>query len=383
MPTTARRPQKPSPVDVLAQRAQQATDLRYGPEVQALRQLGLDARSSYLAGAGQARSAANSTVAATNESSGGLAEFLARAGSRGQETLNRIGPVSGALSNEGQLAARNHGLDVQSVAASLANAKLRAQQAGTYQTQRLYSQYRGDTAKINSQASDLAGQAGQYAQQVYQSLLDDKLKSDAQARKVAADARNAALNRGTQRLLAGVDVNGQVIPGSPTDVKAQAAAAKETAAADKATKAEQDKVDAAAKKEKDRETAAKKASWLTPQQQNSYISAVKTIAGLVRDQVGKPIATDVTLPNGTVLRKGQVLTSGAARQLLVTKSNPLGRAFDPTQINAAFDLAQLGSLSPANVKALHSARVKVHGFLPSGSRKTGKPIASAGKPKAF
>lgn len=344
-----------TPTDPLAQRAQQATDLKYGPQLSALKSLGADTQQSYLQGLGQARTAGQSIVNATNESAGGLADFLARAGMRGQDLAQSVNPAAFTpkLANEAAIAQRNQGLDVQSVAARLANTKVRAQEAAQFQQQHLYGQYQQDLGKINGQASGLADQAGQYAQSVYQSLLADKAKSDLEAKKIASAARNAALQRGTSRLIAGVDANGQVIPGSPKEQQLQTQA-----------DAVQQRKDAAAKKTKDAATKAAKGTWLNPQQQNTYVAAIKTVAGLVRDQVGKPVTADVTLPNGQIIKAGSVLTSHAARQLLTTKANPLGQAFDPNQINAAFDLAQLGGLSPVNVDALHHAKVKVNGFLP-------------------
>lgn len=227
-----------TPTDPLAARAQQATDLKYGPDLSALHQLGADTTDQYRQGVSQSRAAADSIVAGVNESSSGLADFLARAAQRSAGTLSAVQPgaLTPKLANEAALVQRNNNLDLQSVAAQLANTKVRAREGAQYQGQHLYSQYQQDLGKINSQASALAGQAGSYAQSVYQSLLDDKATNDLKAKQIASTARNAALGRATTRLTAGVDQNGQVIPGSPKAISlhnqtTQAQAAKTAAAA--------------------------------------------------------------------------------------------------------------------------------------------------------
>lgn len=379
------KPKKPVPkkstADPIAVRAQQATDLKYGPELSALRQLGQEAQQSYLAGAGQARAAANSIVAQANASSGGLADFLKRASLRDQETFAAVRrQTNPTINNEARMAAQSAGLTAESAAAGLANAKLRAQQAGSYQQQNLYSTYRGDLGKINAQASSLAGQAGQYAQQVYQSLLDDKSKNDLAARKIAQAAKNAALQRGTQRLLAGIDQNGQVIPGSKA---AQSLAIQQQNANTTATNA---KTTAATKAAKDAKDA--KPKGLTAAQQNKIVSEVKQLSTLVRNSIGEVQRGDVKNKAGKVLvPAGGRLTTKAMRELLADGGGPSGKPYDPDVINAAFDLAILGGLSPANVKALHAQRVQLKGRLPTvaggAKRPPKKPLPARPGPFDF
>lgn len=369
-------PQNPTgKTDPLAVQAKAATDLRYAPELSALNLLLAQAGQTYQQGKGQAQSAANSIVAATNQAAPGLADFLQRAGQRQSSVLGQVGAGSQPrLASEAAIAAQNHGLDVQSAAAQLAREKVRAAEAGAYQAKRLYGDYSNQVSQIQQRGTDLSKEAGMYASQLYQGSVADAAKAQAQAEK---DARN----RLTQRLIAGVDLQGQTIPGSPKAQQLQNTA--DATAAAQATRT------AAAKAKKD---AAARTAWLTPLQQNQMIGDIKTVAGLVKGQIGAVVPPDgkdkngdpvpaIVLPDGTALKAGSKLTTTAIRALLTTTHNPLGKAFDPAVINAAFDLAVKGGLSKTNVDALHGARVKVKGRLPTVAGGAKPPTRAPAKVK--
>lgn len=362
--------------DPLLAQALAATDLKYLPETSALNALLQSAGNTYRDGSAQAQAASQSIIAASNKAAPGLADFLRRAGVRQGETSARIGPMSGAQQSEAALAANHHGLDVESSAATLAAGKVRAAQAAGYQTQRLFKDYADQDRQIRQRGVDLQKEAGMYASALYQGA-----RSDAAAAAEKADA--AARNRLQQRLVAGVDQYGRVLPGSAKAASLEQgqqridnAATAATARTDEANRkqAEKDKKAQAAAEAKKAAAAAK--NWLPPLKQKNYVADVNALAKEIRRVHNVPASEDIRSTDGkTVLvKKGDPITSTVLRGLYATTANPLGKKFTQEQINAAFDIKVLGGLSSTNVKTLHSRGVKIEGFFPT--------VAGGAKPPA-
>lgn len=313
-------PQNPTgKTDPLAAQAKAATDLRYAPELSALNLLLAQAGQTYQQGKGQAQSAANSIVAATNQAAPGLADFLQRAGQRQSSVLGQVGAGSQPrLASEAAIAAQNHGLDVQSAAAQLAREKVRAAEAGAYQAKRLYGDYTQQVGQIQQRGTDLSKEAGMYASQLYQGSVADAAKAQAQAEK---DARN----RLTQRLIAGVDLQGQTIPGSP---KAQSLATAKTAA------------DAAAAK-------ARKAAAPKPNAADTNGNTPKQRAAAQDAYTAASVAADT-------YKIGFPKDWQGLYRFLVTQKN-----LNPMQARAAAQRAVLGRIDSATAKALAKRGVKI------------------------
>jgi hypothetical protein len=188
-------------VDRRQQRAQDATLLRYGPEIDALNMLVDDIRGGASQEIRQARTAADAYGRLVDATLPQAQAEQSRLVQRQTDFLRGLGPLAPTHAAEAAVAATNAGLSGSALTNMLLASKARQQQAAQYQAGAATRQMNSDLAKVQTQRSNLARQAGVYAADFLAQQLDADRKraaerNDLQAR-LTQDERNSIRSSGT------------------------------------------------------------------------------------------------------------------------------------------------------------------------------------------
>lgn len=342
--------------------------VRYQPQVSVLEQAYNDAQQTYQQKVDAAKTFNTLQQQSIAQAGPQVDAAYGRAGAQ-QDVINGaiqggLGKLSGDVAAPFQAAAQ---LGAGSIAAAGVGERARAQasfgqqavetaQGAGYQADQAHSSLVDDLTKILAQRQDVAQQQG-----AFQALTYDQLHQAAQ--KLAHDTNiHDASNDTALTIAAGHDA---------------------TSLANALT--------SAASKTKGKGLLPGGVKPLTTLEQNTIIGHVRKASNVVsawrgkafpgneetytvydpkiKRNVTKTRKVGITLPDGTSIKPGQVLSDHAIRQMLGTPNNPSGVEYSPDEVNAAFDIAVNGGLSKANIVALHNAGVKINGRLSTTPRK--------------
>lgn len=312
-------------------RAQLAAELEYAPQQQALALLLSQAASDYQGGVAASRSAARgvarSARAAIRPTRGAYQASARQADAAQQSLAQQLGGLGPAADPYKASAAGESALQDQLRVQQQANATtelrsraVEARQGAAYDARALRAQLQDQVLKIGGQMQSLAGQQGAATQKLYLDLLDEGADRRISRDRLAETQRhNRAMERDKGRVRA---------PGGTELLKTSQ------------QNAVFDKIDEARSYIAQLESAGLGSGEIRQILLHGHKTPVETVYD---PATGKPLIDE---------RTGLKKTKGGT-EIPAFKSKLV--------VNAAYDLAKLGSLSPANVKALHRAGLLIKG----------------------